>query len=243
MRRADSWGVRVTKATSSAAHLELVVWADRFGPDRRWAVEDCRQLSRRLEADLLATREQIVRVPPKLMAHARDSARTYGKPDPTGALAVARAALREPGLPTARLDGPERELRLLGDQRDNLVAERTRRSTGCAGTCTSWTRLGPQATVIVPPQNLHAVAARLAGMDGILARTAKRGPTSRAASPPAIPAQRHCAPSSAASPTPSTANWSPTPRKTQSHKPTTQLDIGETNGISGGAVPLKAWAL
>jgi len=42
------------------------------------------------------------------------------------ALAVARAALREPGLPLARLDGPERELRLLVDHREDLVAERTR---------------------------------------------------------------------------------------------------------------------
>jgi transposase len=41
-------------------------------------------------------------------------------------LAVARAALREPDLPTARLDGVERELRLLVDHREELVAERTR---------------------------------------------------------------------------------------------------------------------
>ena len=50
-----------------------------------------------------------VRVPPKLMANARDAARTYGKSDPIDALAVARAALREPDLPAARLDGPARE--------------------------------------------------------------------------------------------------------------------------------------
>ena len=60
------------------------------------------------------------------MAHVRDSARTYGKSDPIDALAVARAALREPDLPTARLDGPEREVRLLVDHREDLVAERTR---------------------------------------------------------------------------------------------------------------------
>ena len=60
------------------------------------------------------------------MAHIRDSARTYGKSDPIDALAVARAALREPDLPVARLDGAERELRLLVDHREDLVAERTR---------------------------------------------------------------------------------------------------------------------
>lgn len=60
------------------------------------------------------------------MAHVRDSARTYGKSDPIDALAVARAAQREPDLPTARLDGPDRDVRLLGDHRESLVAERTR---------------------------------------------------------------------------------------------------------------------
>src|SRR5215216_7040233 len=114
-----------TVGTTSADHLELVAWAAPFG-ERRWAVEDCRHLSRRLERDLLSAGERIVRVPPKLMAHARDSARTYGKSDPIDALAVARAAQREPDLPVARLDGPDRELRLLVDHRESLVAERTR---------------------------------------------------------------------------------------------------------------------
>jgi transposase len=92
----------------------------------RWAVEDCRHLSRRLERDLLGAGERIVRVPPKLMAHARDGARSYGKSDRIDALAVARAALREPDLPTAQLDGPARLVRLLVDHREDLVAERTR---------------------------------------------------------------------------------------------------------------------
>jgi transposase len=96
-------------------------------------VEDCRHLSRRLEADLLRAGERIVRVPPKLMAQARDAARTYGKSDPIDALAVARAALRHADLPVAQLDGEARELRLLVDHREDLVAERTRCTTGCGG--------------------------------------------------------------------------------------------------------------
>jgi transposase len=112
--------------TSSSDHLALLDWACRQASARLWAVEDCRHLSRRLERDLLAAGERIVRVSPKLMAHARDGARSYGKSDAIDALAVARAALREPHLPTARLDGPERELRLLVDHREDLVQERTR---------------------------------------------------------------------------------------------------------------------
>ena len=118
-------GERTVKTTTTD-HLDLLVWAARFGAERRWAVEDCRHLSRRLERDLLGAGQQVVRVPPKLMANARTAGRTYGKSDPIDALAVARAALREPELPVARLDGPAREIRLLVDHRDDLVAERTR---------------------------------------------------------------------------------------------------------------------
>lgn len=125
---ADERGQQVatrTFGTATADHLELLRWAEQF-PSRRWAVEDCRHLSRRLEQDLLAAGEKIVRVPPKMMAHARDSARTYGKSDPIDALAIARAAMREDDLPTARLDGPDRDLRLLVDHRESLVRERNR---------------------------------------------------------------------------------------------------------------------
>jgi transposase len=163
-------GVRVTRTASTAAHLDLVVWAGRFGPERRWAVEDCRHLSRRLERDLLAAGEQIVRVPPKLMAHARDSARSYGKSDPIDALAVARAALREPGLPVARLEGPERELRLLVDHREDLVAERTRMINRLRWHLheldPDW---DPKPRSLTSGKNITAVAARLAGMDGLVA--------------------------------------------------------------------------
>lgn len=108
-------------------HLELLAWARTVAPDERvWAVEDCRHVSGRLERDLLAAGERVVRVPPKLMAYARASARTHGKSDPIDALAVARAALREPGLPVAQLRPDERDVKLLADHREDLVLERTR---------------------------------------------------------------------------------------------------------------------
>src|SRR3989304_4340176 len=112
-------GEKTTVSTTTEAHLELVRWADRFGTPRRWAGGDCRDLSQRPAAG-----EDLARVPPKMRAHARDAARTYGKSDPIDALAVARASLREPNLPVARLDGPSRELRLLVDHREGLVADR-----------------------------------------------------------------------------------------------------------------------
>ncbi len=114
----------VTVAATPEGHLRLVKWVAQY-EQRRWAIEDCRALSRRLESDLLAAGEQVTRVPPKMMAGTRRSARTRGKSDPIDALAVARAALREPDLPVAQLDGPSREVRLLVDYRESLVKDRT----------------------------------------------------------------------------------------------------------------------
>jgi transposase len=114
-----------TIAATAEGHLELRRWVAQW-PERRWGLEDCRHLSRRLEADLVRAGEDVVRVSPKLMAGTRRSTREPGKSDPIDALAVARAVLREPDLPVATLEGPERALRLLVDHREDLVGERTR---------------------------------------------------------------------------------------------------------------------
>src|SRR5713101_2912555 len=90
----DDNGRQLAQKTSPATktgHLEVLQWARRW-PERRWALEDCRHVSRRFEADLV----------------------------------VARAALREPDLPVAKLEGPGRDVRLLRDHREDLVGERTR---------------------------------------------------------------------------------------------------------------------
>ena len=107
-------------------HDKLLAWARKLSTDRYFAIEDCRHISGRLERHLLPRGERVVRVPPKLMAGARSSARTYGKSDPIDAASVARAALREPDLPEASLAGPEHDVRLLVDHRDDLVEERQR---------------------------------------------------------------------------------------------------------------------
>lgn len=124
----DETGRKLAERRVSATpegHLELRRWASQW-PERRWGLEDCRHLSRRLEADLLRAGESVVRVSPKLMAGTRRSVREPGKSDPIDALAVARAVLREPDLPVATLDGPDREVRLLVDHREDLIGERTR---------------------------------------------------------------------------------------------------------------------
>jgi transposase len=163
-----------TTGTTSQDHLALLGWAEKFGQQRLWAVEDCRHLSRRLERDLLSAGERIVRVPTKLLAHSRDAARSYGKSDPIDALAVARAALGEPELPAAQLEGPARQVRLLVDHRDNLVAERTRAINRLRWHLheldPSWQ---PPARTLWRPKHLRAILGRLAGVDGTVARLAR----------------------------------------------------------------------
>src|SRR3954447_15480367 len=118
-------GEKVVEATT-AGHRQAVRWArTQFGVELVWAIEDCRHLSARLERDLLSADQKVVRVPSKMMAYARASARTRGKSDPIDALAVARAFLREPDLPVASHDAISRELKLLVDRREDLVAQRT----------------------------------------------------------------------------------------------------------------------
>ncbi len=115
-----------TVTALTVGHAEAVMWArEQFGVDVVWAIEDCRHLSTRLERDLFALGQKVVRVPPKLMAQTRASARTRGKSDPIDALAVARGFLREPDLPVASHDETSRELKLLVDRREVLVAQRT----------------------------------------------------------------------------------------------------------------------
>jgi transposase len=123
----DEAGRMLDEETVSAADEELVGWASGLGGERLWALEDCRQLTRALERNLLAVGEKLVRVPPTLMAPERRAGRLRGKSDPIDALAVARAGLREPHLSRPRPDEqPFRELELLVDHREDLVDERRR---------------------------------------------------------------------------------------------------------------------
>lgn len=117
----------VTVAADAEGHERLRRWARGLPGEGecRFALEDCRHVSGRLERALLARGEHVVRVPPRLMGRARRGSRQSGKSDSIDALAVARAALREPGLPAAHLDREAREIKLLLDHREDLVAERT----------------------------------------------------------------------------------------------------------------------
>ena len=104
----------------------VIPWARDLGGEQLWALEDCRHVTRRLEQELVAAGETLVRVPPRLTGPHRRRSRTreFGR-DRCGPRS--RGTLQEP-----QLDGPRpgeetlRELKLLVDHRDDLVAERRR---------------------------------------------------------------------------------------------------------------------
>jgi transposase len=107
---------------------QLLEWARKLDGELVWVIEDVRHVSGSLERFLIDRGETVVRLPPRLMADARQGVRERGKSDPIDALAIARAALREgvEKLPTARLAGAELEIRQLALHRERLVDSRTR---------------------------------------------------------------------------------------------------------------------
>ena len=123
----DEAGRPLEEKVIAVGSSELLGWASSLDAKRLWAVEDCRQLTGWLEGQLLSVGEELVRVPPKLTVPERRAGRTRGKSDPIDALAIARAALREPDLARPRA-GEQllRELKLLVDHRDDLVDQRRR---------------------------------------------------------------------------------------------------------------------
>jgi transposase len=123
----DAVGRMLDEKTVPVGGEDLLAWASELDGERLWAVEDCRQLTRWLERQLSSAGETLVRVPPKLTVPERRAGRARGKSDAIDALAVARAALREPELARPRSDEPVfRDLKLLVDHRDDLVDERRR---------------------------------------------------------------------------------------------------------------------
>ena len=105
----DEYGRKLgqrTIGTTSEDHLALLGWAEQFEPGRSWAVEDCRHLSRRLEPDLLAAGERIVRVPTEAdgarprrgaqLRQIRSDRRSGGRPSRAAGARPTHCAARRP---------------------------------------------------------------------------------------------------------------------------------------------------
>jgi transposase len=119
---------QLTIPASADGTLEALRFAAALDSERVWAVEDCRHVSGRLERELLASGDRVVRVAPGLTEFSRRAARQPGKSDPIDATAIAPAALRAgiDTLPVAFLDEQAHEIRVLNDYRRQLVSEPVR---------------------------------------------------------------------------------------------------------------------
>lgn len=164
---------QITVSTNTEGHLRILRWSEQFDAVV-FALEDCRHVTRRLEQDLIRAGQQVVRVPTKLMGESRRTAREPGKSDPIDAEAVAIAALRHPDLPSAQLDGPSRDIKLLSDHRRDLVMQRTR---ACCQIRWFLHELDPDLDVpsrgLRHTNQLARVSTQLAGRQGTVARLAR----------------------------------------------------------------------
>jgi transposase len=104
----------------------LLAWLHEIGEIGRIGLEGSAGYGAGAARHLLAAGMAAVEVPPQLSHRERLRTRRAGKSDPGDALAIARVTSREAELPPVRLPDASRELQLLVEAREDLVAEATR---------------------------------------------------------------------------------------------------------------------
>jgi len=109
-----------------AGHRALAAWCSALAPGARIGVEGSASYGAPLARHLLAAGLSAWEVPPHLSRRERIHTRRAGKSDPGDALAIARVTLREARLPPVRVDDASRQLQLLVEAREDLVAEAIR---------------------------------------------------------------------------------------------------------------------
>jgi transposase len=115
-----------------------------------------------------------VEVPPQLSHRERLRTRRAGKSDPGDALAIARVTLREADLPPVRTADASRELKLLVEAREDLVAEATRiRNRLHADLVVLVPGYGAAAANLVADKYRRSAARLLRGIPGVHAELAR----------------------------------------------------------------------
>lgn len=125
----DAVGQPVAEATFAnepAGFVALLAWLTELGGIERIGLEGSAGYGAAAGRYLLARGESALEVPPQLSHRERVRGRRAGKSDPGDALAIARVTLREADLPPIRLPDASREIQLLVEAREDLVAEATR---------------------------------------------------------------------------------------------------------------------
>jgi transposase len=106
-------------------HEQLREWAQTRAVDPRLGFEPSGGIGHACGAYLQRAGVDVVLVPSRLSAREAKRNPRRGKTDEGDALAIARVVQREDRLPTLRFAGPDQDLKLLVDYRDQLHSERT----------------------------------------------------------------------------------------------------------------------
>ncbi len=105
----------------------LLAWARQQSPGRVWGIENSGSYGRLLAQYLIRAGERVYEVNPQLTARWRRSQSARSKTDRHDALAIARVVVMESErLPLVVAEGQTDLLRVLIEQRDNVVQARTR---------------------------------------------------------------------------------------------------------------------
>ncbi|MGH2703482.1 MAG: IS110 family transposase [Actinomycetota bacterium] len=106
-------------------HDALLEWVMGYGADRVIGIEGTGTFGAAVARRLLAVHEDVKEVPPFLPHRDRRKNPTRGKSDLRDAVAIARVVARGETLSSPRRVDIMRDLKLLGDHRDQLVRART----------------------------------------------------------------------------------------------------------------------
>jgi transposase len=124
----DELGRLVSKgqfANNARGHAALLKWSSATEATRRIGIECSATYGAALAARLRAAGEDVREVPTTLSTREARRKPSWGKSDPSDALAIARVVAREDDLPRAGRSEALEDLKLLADDRDQLVRART----------------------------------------------------------------------------------------------------------------------
>jgi transposase len=161
-------------ANTPPGHGELLAWIRSAAPGARVGIEGSAGYGAAAARYLVAAGEAAVEVPPQLSHRERLRTRRAGKSDPGDALAIARVAQREADLPPVRLPDASREIGLLVEAREDLVAEATRvRNRVHADLVVLVPGYGAAAANLVAARHRRTAGGLLRGLRGVQAELAR----------------------------------------------------------------------
>lgn len=161
-------------ANDPGGHRAVQAWAAEMACIGRIGIEGSAGFGAALARALHGAGRDVREVPPQLSHRERRRGRRAGKSDPGDALAIARVTARELDLPPVRLADGTRDVQLLVEAREDLVAEATRvRNRLHADLVVLLPGYQVMAGNLVAARHRRAIGARLRRLKGVHAALAR----------------------------------------------------------------------